>query len=39
MEYGRGKSDSLIVPTKLSNNAGAAEAVEGRGLGKGVRPS
>jgi len=34
---GRGKSDSFIVPEKLSNNAPdrAAERVEGRGLAKG----
>jgi hypothetical protein len=34
---GRGKSDSPIVPEKLSNNAldRAAERVEGRGLAKG----
>src|SRR5215207_2068508 len=31
----RGKSDSPVVPTKLPNNAEAAEAVEGRGLAKG----
>jgi hypothetical protein len=30
--YERGKSDHLVVPTKLANNAGqpAAEVVEGR---------
>ena len=37
--YGHGKSDSLIVPKKLSNKGcGAprsAEEVEGRGLAKG----
>jgi hypothetical protein len=36
---GRGKSDSLIVPTKLSNKDGgalaSAEEVEGRRLAKG----
>ncbi len=34
---GRGKSDSPVVPEKLSNNAcdKAAERVEGRGLAKG----
>jgi len=34
---GRGKSDSLVVPEKLSNNAPdrVAERVEGRGLAKG----
>ena len=34
---GRGKSDRLIVPTKLPNNAGepVAEVVEGRGRRKG----
>jgi RNA-directed DNA polymerase len=34
---GRGKSDGLVVPGKLPNNAGqpAAEAVEGRGPAKG----
>ena len=34
---GHGKSDRPVVPAKPSNNAGlpAAEAVEGRGLGKG----
>ena len=37
MMDGRGKSDSLVVPEKLSNKAGklAAEGVEGRGLAKG----
>jgi RNA-directed DNA polymerase len=35
--YGHGKSDRSVVPAKPPNNAGvpAAEAVEGRGLGKG----
>jgi RNA-directed DNA polymerase len=35
--YGRGQSDSPVVPEKPPNNAAsvAAEAVEGRGLGKG----
>ena len=36
--YGRGKSDSPIVPGKSPNKAGqeaAAEAMEGRGLAKG----
>ena len=35
--HGRGKSDRPVVPAKPPNNAGvpAAEAVEGRGLGKG----
>jgi hypothetical protein len=38
--YGRGKSDSRVVPEKRSNNAdgpapSAAESVEGRGLAKG----
>jgi hypothetical protein len=34
---GRGKSDSSVVPEKLSNNARdrAAERVEGRGLAEG----
>jgi hypothetical protein len=34
---GRGKSDSLVVPEKLSNKAPdrVAERVEGRGLAKG----
>ena len=34
---GREKSDRLVVPVKLSNNAAkaAAEAVEGRGLREG----
>jgi group II intron reverse transcriptase/maturase len=37
MMHGRGKSDGLVVPTKLSNNAGppAAERVEGRRPAKG----
>jgi RNA-directed DNA polymerase len=37
MMHGDGKSDSLIVLTKLPNKAAsvAAEAVEGRGLAKG----
>jgi len=37
----RGKSDDLIVPAKLPNNAlgGAAEAVEGRGSPKGNAPA
>ncbi len=36
MMNGRGKSDSLVVPEKLSNKAGklVAEGVEGRGLAK-----
>lgn len=36
--YGRGKSDSFVVPGKSANNAGhatAAESMEGRGLAKG----
>jgi RNA-directed DNA polymerase len=35
--HGHGKSDRPVVPAKPPNNAGvpAAEAVEGRGLGKG----
>jgi group II intron reverse transcriptase/maturase len=37
MMHGQGKSDLLIVPKKLSNNAGtpAADTVEGRGRAKG----
>jgi group II intron reverse transcriptase/maturase len=37
MMYGRGKSDSPVVPTKPPNNAAgpAAEEVEGSGLAKG----
>jgi RNA-directed DNA polymerase len=33
--YEDGKSDSPVLPTKPPNKAGAAEAVEGRGLTKG----
>ena len=37
MMYDRGKSDDLVVPAKLPNNAqgGAAEAVEGSGSAEG----
>lgn len=40
MMYGRGKSDSSILPTKSSNKAEgpAAEAMEGRELAKGNSP-
>ena len=40
MMNGRGKSDSLIEPAKLPNNAEglAAEAMEGRKLAKGNSP-
>jgi len=41
MMHGHGKSDRPIVPTKPPNEAEpeAKEAVEGRGLAKGRRPS
>ena len=35
MMNGYGKSDSLILPEKPSNKAGATEEVEGRRLAKG----
>jgi len=40
MINGRGKSDRSIVPTKSPNKTEgpAAEAMEGRGLGKGNSP-
>jgi RNA-directed DNA polymerase len=40
MMHDRGKSDSLVVPTKPPNNAGrpVAEVVEGSGLAKGNSP-
>jgi RNA-directed DNA polymerase len=40
MTHDRGKSDSLVVPSKSSNKAGrpAAEMTEGRGLAKGNSP-
>jgi hypothetical protein len=37
MMNGYGKSDSLILPEKPSNKAGATEEVEGRRLAKGNR--
>jgi hypothetical protein len=39
--HDRRKSDGPVLPAKPSNKAGdpAAEAVEGRGPGKGTRPA